>query len=119
MVSEDVLEVNDNIVIDASVNTVTDALEINRLLDYSIVLTKDSTDGNPTIEIQGSNDGINWVNPYLEDDGVTPLAMDLNDVSNSVRDTGKWVFKFIRVSTIPNGTTTGTLGYVITYVNGL
>lgn len=99
--------------IDATSITSTGAFTIDNLNDYSITFVKTGTDGNPIIEVQGSNDGTNWVNPYLESDGVTEVTMELDATSNSVRDRLTFGFKHIKVYTIPNGTTTGTISMIM------
>jgi len=111
----EVLEVSDNIVIDASATTETDALEIDRFKNFSVTFTKTGTDGNPLIELQGSNDGVNYTNPYTEDDDVTPFIGELDDAVNSVRDQGWWLFKYFRIKTVPNGTTTGSISMVLSF----
>lgn len=108
------LVVDDSEVIDATVGTETDGLTTSFLQGYSITLVKDGTDGDPMVEVQGSNDGLTWVNPYLDEDEL-PLIIPLDELTNSIRDTALWMFRDIRVKTIPNGTTTGTLKYSIHY----
>ena len=113
------LKVSDDPLIDASATTETDAITIEGLNNYSISFIKTGTDGNPIVEIEGSNDGVNWSNPYKEDNGTTVLTPELDETVNSIRDGGNWLFSQIRVKTIPNGTTTGTLNYILNYPNGL
>lgn len=116
MAKVETFEVSNSISIDASASTTTDALFTSVMNGYSITLVKSGTDGNPIVEIQGSNDGVNWSNPYFEDDGITALAPELDNDVNSIRDNALWTFSHISIKTIPNGTTTGTLKYTIHWI---
>ena len=107
------LKVATNPVIDASASTTTDAFSLDKSLEWSLIAVKSGTDGDPTIEIEGSNDGVNWKNPYK--DLVTPanpLIMTLDEAVNSAFD-DIFPFEKYRIKTEPNGTTVGTLSYVL------
>ncbi len=110
------LTVSDNAIISASATTDTDILDINNIREYSMTFVKDSTDGNPIVEVLGSIDGVNFINPYVESDGVTPCTLELSDVINGVFDENEFLYNHIRVHTIPNGTTTGTLSIHLYYI---
>ena len=113
------LKVSDDPLIDASATTETDVLTIEGLNNYSITFVKSGTDGNPIVEVLGSNDGVNFVNPYFEDNGSTAWTFELTDTINGTEDAFDFLFKFFRIKTIPNGTTTGTLNYFLNYENGI
>ena len=107
------LKVSNNPVIDASASTTTDAFSVDSSMEWSLIAVKTGTDGDPTIEIEGSNDGTNWKNPYKDPDApANPLIMTLDEAENSAFD-DIFPFEQYRVKTEPNGTTTGTLSYVL------
>ena len=112
------LEVSSSTVIDATVTTYTDPLNIGRIRNYSMSLIRTGiAGGNPIIEVQGSNDNINWINPYTEDNG-SPMTFELSDDSNGVDDPSNFLFEHFRIKTIPNGAVAGTLEYILSYENG-
>lgn len=113
------LKVSDNEVIDATVTTETDALTITNLHNFSITFVKSGTDGNPIVEVLGSIDGVSYVNPFFEDDAVTTWTFELTDAVNGTEDEDLFLYNYFKIKTIPNGTTTGTLSYTLSYENGI
>lgn len=101
------LEVAQDPVIDATIEQVTDICDFGRGYNWSVQSVLTGTDGTPQLQILGSNDGVNFVNVYCDNEG-NPLSVDLNAVSNAVFDD---IFPFdqFRVKILPNDNTTGTL----------
>ena len=102
-------KVGGNEVIDASASFSTDAQELSRSYEYSFTFTKSGTDGNPIVKVEGSHDGVNWVNPYVKgEDCDIEITKELTANPDTLFD-AIFPYKYIRISGEPNGTTTGTL----------
>jgi len=119
-VKQTILKVSNNAVIDASTSTNTDALEFTdfRPRNFSVIMVKDSTDGDPIANIEASADGTSFNNPYRESDNTTEIKCTLDETVNGFVDRGRFDYKYFRVKTVPNGTTTGTLSYILEYEIG-
>lgn len=99
--------------IDATIQTETDERDFGRSYKWSVVAKLNGTDGTPQVEIEGTNDGVNWANPYREnpaDPNSPPLVIDLNQPVNSMMD-DFFPFDKFRIKTLPNDNTTGTVEY--------
>lgn len=95
-------------VLSASVSASTDSIELSRSYEPGFQWIKTGTDGDPIITIEVSTDDVNFNNPYLSADGVTPLTFTV-DTASKVAFDSILPFKYVRMSIDPNGTTTGTL----------
>lgn len=93
--------------LDATASISSDAQEITRSYEVSFQFVKSGTNGNPIVTIEVSNDNVNWNNPYLDTDGVTPITFELANTSTIAFDQ-LIPFRYVRVSSVANGTTTGT-----------
>ena len=93
--------------LDATASISSDSIEISRSYEPGFQFVKTGTDGDPIVTIEVSQDNVNFNNPYLSADGVTPLTFTL-DTASKVAFDSIIPFKYIRVSSVANGTTTGT-----------
>jgi len=100
-------ELSASTALDATASITTDSIEISRSYEIGFQWVKSGTDGNPIITIEVSNDDVNFANPYLSADGITPLTFTI-DAVNKVAFDSIIPFKYVRLSSVANGTTTGT-----------
>lgn len=85
---------------DATSNFTTDTLEFYYSHDWSVDISENGTDGNPTFTIQCSNNGTKW---YDYDANATTVSID---------DAFGWdyfEFKYMRIVYAATGVTTGLI----------
>jgi hypothetical protein len=102
MIQNPIIELLDNV--DASQNQTSNGECLTLNYAWEVEVIKLGTDGNPILIIERSNDNVNWSN--LVESCHGDLVLD--DIVNSVSD-DTFPMQYIRVKTLPNGTTTGTL----------
>jgi len=102
---------------DASASFSTDPISISQSYEWSIGADKDGTDGNGKVVIEGSHDNSIWGSVYSPDVDVeagtgTPLEWLVSPDVNTVFDT-IFPYPYIRLTYVPNGTTTGTINFTL------
>lgn len=102
------LVVSGNPVLDAGAIFTSDMQELSRSYELSFQFVKAGTDGNPILTVEVSLDGVNFSNPYIDIDGITPITFELVNTSTIAFDS-IIPFKYVRIVNDPNGTTTGTI----------
>lgn len=110
------LKVGADPVIPANAPFKTDGKKITRSNEWSIILTKTGTDGDPLVEVEGANNNVDaeFVNAYEDPNSPgTPLVLTMDLALNAIRDQD-FPFQFFRLNGVPNGTTVGTLGVELT-----
>jgi len=96
--------------IDATIQTSTEKSDYGRSYKWSVTAKKIGTDGNPIVHIEASNNGVDWVRPYVDVDG-NEIIWTLDDATNNSIFDEVFPFDQFRLTTEPNGNTTGTVEY--------